>query len=106
MQISNSSQALAFALPLQRDAARERYPSEQGLQPQGSSAREAPREVRDVEEIQTARRIFNQFRSNGGDLGVLREDARQQKAAAAYRSLQTQDERAYVSAVLGIDVYA
>jgi len=105
MQVSRSNHALAYLLPLQRDAARERAPSEQVPQPPNPPSRGELREVRDVEEIQAARRIFNQFRSQG-DFSVMKENARQERAAAAYRSLQTQDEQAYVREVLGIDVYA
>lgn len=104
MQVSRSNHALAYLLPLQRDAARERVSAEQVPQPPNPSPRGELREVRDVEEIQAARRIFNQFRSRG-DFGVLKEGALQEKALAAYRSLQTQDEQAYVREVLGIDVY-
>lgn len=38
--------------------------------------------------------------------GVFAEESNQQKAVAAYQSLQQNDERDYVSEVLGIDVYA
>lgn len=65
----------------------------------------APRATRAIEDIQSAERMLNRQREQT-PYGSLAQEGRQQRAVAAYQSLQQNDERAYVSEVLGIDVYA
>ncbi|MEJ2694717.1 MAG: hypothetical protein P8166_17245 [Candidatus Thiodiazotropha sp.] len=72
------------------------------LQPPGAESRQATRAIEDIrsaEQILSSRRQQNPYEN-------LAQEGRQQKALAAYQSLQRSDERAYVSEVLGIDVYA
>ncbi len=93
------------SLPVVQESARERAAadnSSQLLQPQ---ALESPRATRAIEDIRSAERILNNRRSQNPN-GYLGQEERQQRAIAAYRALQQSDERAYVSEVLGIDVYA
>ncbi len=93
------------SLPLVQEPSRERTVADnpsQILQPQ---ALESPRATRAIEDIRTAERILNNRRSQN-PIGYQGQEERQQRAIAAYRSLQQSDERAYVSEVLGIDVYA
>jgi hypothetical protein len=70
--------------------------------PMGVESRQATRAIEDIrsaEQILSSRRQQNPYEN-------LAQEGRQQKALAAYQSLQRCDERAYVSEVLGIDVYA
>lgn len=59
----------------------------------------------EIEDIQSAERLLNR-RSAQASYNYSAQEGRQQRALAAYQSLQQSDERAYVSQVLGIDVYA
>ena len=61
--------------------------------------------TRTIEDIKQAELMLNRQRERSGYTAYA-EDARQQRAVAAYTSLQRGDERAYVSEVLGIDVFA
>ncbi len=63
------------------------------------------RPTRTVQEIREAERLLERQRSR--DAYVLdAEDSQHERAISAYQSLQQNDERNYVSEVLGIDVYA
>ena len=103
MQISRAQPYVS--LPLPQEAQRERAVPENALppvQPQGALDRRATRAIAD---IQSAQRMLNRQRTQNPYESMVRE-GRQQRALAAYQSLQQSDERAYVSEVLGIDVYA
>ncbi|MEJ2692218.1 MAG: hypothetical protein P8166_03950 [Candidatus Thiodiazotropha sp.] len=103
MQISRSQSYLS--LPLVPEAPRDRAVPENALQPvqpQGALERRA---TRAIEDIQSAQRMLNRQRAQT-PYGSIAQEGRQQRAVAAYHSLQQSDERAYVSEVLGIDVYA
>lgn len=71
------------------------------VQPPGM---QSPRAARSVEEIRSAERLAQQPKQDS--LSYMTQGGRQQRAVAAYQSLQQSDQRAYVSEVLGIDVYA
>jgi hypothetical protein len=58
-----------------------------------------------VEDIRSAERMLNRQQTQNS-YASLAQEGRQQRALAAYQSTQQNDERAYVSEVLGIDVYA
>ncbi|MCU7844658.1 MAG: endoglucanase [Candidatus Thiodiazotropha sp. (ex Monitilora ramsayi)] len=68
------------------------------------SAQES-RPSRTVDEIRQAERLLDRQRSRNA-FGALAEESNHERAITAYQSLQQNDERDYVSEVLGIDVYA
>ncbi len=103
MQITRTNPYLS--LPLAQEPPRERAASEFSTQLVQSSGVESPRAARAIDDIQTAERLLNR-RSAQTAYGYSAQEGRQQRALAAYQSLQQSDERAYVSQVLGIDVYA
>jgi len=103
MQISRTN---AFALqPLLQDQARGQDASNQTSQSLIAQSDRASLTVRSVEDVKQAERMLNRVRT-GNTYSAVAEEVRQQRAVSTYRSLQQQDERAYVSMVLGIDVYA
>lgn len=103
MQISRSQPYLS--LPLLQEAQRERAIPENALQPVQPQGVLERRATRAIEDIQSAQRMLNHRRAQNLYDSTTQE-GRQQRAVAAYQSLQQSDERAYVSEVLGIDVYA
>jgi len=103
MQIAKTNSL--YALPLLQEPARGQQSANQNPQNPLSQNGQASLTLRSVEDVKQAERMLNQVRARGV-YAPGAEDARQQRAASAYRSLQQQDERAYVSEVLGIDVYA
>jgi len=103
MQISRTNSL--SVLPLPQDQARGQHSSNQAAQSLISQSDLASQTVRSVAEVKQAERMLNRVRT-GNTYAAVTEGPRQQKAASAYRALQQQDERAYVSEVLGIDVYA
>jgi hypothetical protein len=92
------------SLPVPHEATRERAADTTALlvQPQGAESRRA---TRAVDEIRSAERTLVRQRAQERQVAWM-SAGRQQRAVAAYQSLQRSDERAYVSEVLGIDVYA
>ena len=103
MQI-NRSQSFA-TLPPPYETARERAASETGAPPVQTQVIPEPRATRAIEEIRSAERMLDRQQAYHPQ-GAAVPEGRQQRAAAAYQSWQQSDERAYVSEVLGIDVYA
>ena len=103
MQISRTNPYPS--LPMVQEPSRERTATDNTallVQPQGMESRRA---TRAIEDIRSAEQILNRRQSQNA-YGYTAQEGRQQRAAAAYQSLQQNDERAYVSEVLGIDVYA
>lgn len=103
MQINRSQNVVL--LPLTQEAPRERSAAETAVlqaPPQGAQERRA---ARAIEDIQSAQRLLDRQRQQVGYADAAQE-GRQQRAVAVYQSLQQSDERAYVSEVLGIDVFA
>jgi hypothetical protein len=83
----------------------ERPASENAALPVQSQGQEEQRATRSIEDIQSAERMLNRRRTQD-PYAVLAQDGRQQRAIEVYQTLQQDDERSYVSEVLGIDVYA
>ena len=103
MQISNT-QSLPF-LPVPKDRAHDIVRSDaapSAATPQGT---QITRATRTIEDIKQAELMLNRQRARSSYTAYA-EDPRQQRAVAAYTSLQQNDDRAYVSEVLGIDVFA
>jgi hypothetical protein len=93
------------SLPVTREAAYER-PTGQTTNLLAQPANvESRRATRSVEEIHSAERMLSRQRSQNSH-DSLAQVGRQQRAVTVYQSMQQSDERAYVSEVLGIDVYA
>jgi 16S rRNA C1402 (ribose-2'-O) methylase RsmI len=84
-----------------QDNARPDVP-QQAITPQGT---QITRAARTIEDIRQAELMLNRQREHSSYTAYA-EDSRQQRAVAAYTALQQNDERAYVSEVLGIDVFA
>lgn len=103
MQILRANPHLS--LPLVQEQTRERQPSEQMVAPVRPTDLESPRATRAIEDIQSAERMLERRQRSEHTLSQLQE-GRQQRGAAAYQALQQGEERAYVSEVLGIDVFA
>ena len=103
MQI-NRSQSFA-TLPPPREPARERTASEYSASLVQTQANQKPRATRAIEEIRSAERMLDRQRAHH-PYGAQVPEGRQQRAVAAYQNWQQSDQRAYVSEVLGIDVYA
>ncbi len=103
MQITRTNSYLS--LPSAQESQRERSASEFSTQLVQAPGVELQRATRAIEEIQSAERLLNR-RSSQASYSYSAQEGRQQRALAAYQSLQQSDERAYVSQVLGIDVYA
>lgn len=95
-----------ISLPLVQEQPRERHANEQqtALQVHPSGV-ESQRATRAIEDIQSAERMLER-RQRSEDTHTQLQEGRQQRGAAAYQALQQGEERAYVSEVLGIDVYA
>ncbi len=94
-----------YALPILQEPSRERQASQQAILPVQASGVESHRTTRAIEDIQSAQRMLERRQRAEDTPGLMRE-GRQQRGVAAYQSLQQSEERAYVSEVLGIDVYA
>jgi hypothetical protein len=76
-----------------------------GTLPVQSSGQESQRATRSVEDIRAVEHMLDRQQAQHPD-GLLTMEVRQQRAVATYQLMQQSDERAYVSEVLGIDVYA
>ena len=102
MQIARTQPYLS--LPAPHETVRERPAESSALlvQPQGTESRRATRAIDEIRSAESA--LVRQRTQDRYDFGT--QTGRQQRALAAYHSLQRSDERAYVSEVLGIDVYA
>lgn len=61
--------------------------------------------LRSVEQVKQAERLLDRQQSRSG-FTQISDDPRKQRALAFYESVQTSQERDYVSEVLGIDTYA
>ncbi len=104
MQVSNSPLALpglAVSLEQQRNAATHLV---QAL-PLASQVGRSDVTLRSVESIKQAEQVL-QRRQSERQLTQMRDDPRSQKAVSSYQSVQSGQQRDYVSEVLGIDVYA
>jgi hypothetical protein len=103
MQISNSLSLpnLAVSLEQQRNAATHFV---QTL-PLASQIGRSDTTLRSVESIKQAEQLL-QRRQSERQLTEMRDDPRSLKAVTSYQSVQSGQERDYVSEVLGIDVYA
>ncbi|MCG7896846.1 MAG: hypothetical protein JAY99_14070 [Candidatus Thiodiazotropha lotti] len=104
MQVSNSPLALpnlAVSLEQQRNAATQLV---QAL-PLASQVGRSDATLRSVESIKQAEQLL-QRRQSERQITQLRDDPHSQKAVSSYQSVQSGQERDYVSEVLGIDVYA
>jgi hypothetical protein len=66
---------------------------------------EAVPALRSVEQVRQAEQLLQRQRSTP-NLYQIGDDPRKQRALASYHSVQTNQERDYVSEVLGIDTYA
>jgi hypothetical protein len=103
MQITRTNPYLS--LPVAYETPRERPAAETAValvQPAGA---ESHRATLAIEEIRSAERMLNRARAQN-PYGSLAQEGRQHRAAATYQLMQQSDERAYVSEVLGIDVFA
>ncbi|MCG7871738.1 MAG: hypothetical protein N0C81_04515 [Candidatus Thiodiazotropha lotti] len=104
MQVTNSPLALpnlAVSLEQQRNAATQLV---QAL-PLASQVGGSDATLRSVESIKQAEQLL-QRRQSEQQLTRMRDDPQHQKAVSSYQSVQSGQERDYVSEVLGIDVYA
>jgi hypothetical protein len=61
--------------------------------------------LRSVEQVRQAEQLLQRQRSRS-HLSQISDNSRNQRALASYLSVQTNQERHYVSEVLGIDTYA
>jgi hypothetical protein len=61
--------------------------------------------VRSVEQVKQAEQMLARQRSQSR-FSQISDDPQKQRALASYQSVQTNQERDYVSEVLGIDTYA
>jgi hypothetical protein len=93
------------SLPVVQEPLRERSASDNAALPIQSQGQQERRAAMAIEDIQSAERMLNRRRTQD-PYAALAQDGRQQRAVAAYQALQQDDERSYVSEVLGIDVYA
>ena len=91
--------------PLMQEPAREHHAREQATLPLHPSATESRQTARAIEDIQSAERMLER-RQRSEDSHALSREGRQQRGLAVYQAQQQSEERAYVSEVLGIDVYA
>jgi hypothetical protein len=66
---------------------------------------EAVPALRSVEQVRQAEELLQRQRTTP-NLSQISDDPRKQRALASYQSVQTNQERDYVSEVLGIDAYA
>jgi hypothetical protein len=94
-----------FSLPLVQEQPRERHANEQAALQVHPSDVESHRATRTIQDIQSAERMLER-RQRSETAHAHLQEGRQQRGAAAYQALQQGEERAYVSEVLGIDVYA
>ena len=103
MQISHTlpPSALPLSLEQQRDASSK---IAQTL-PLVSQVGKVETTLRSVESVKQAEQVLQRHRSERG-LTQMADDPRNQRAVMSYQSVQTDQERDYVSEVLGIDVYA
>ncbi len=92
-------------LPVAQETPRERLNAEYVTPPVQPSGVVSTRATRAIEDIRSAEQLLDRRTSRSVD-AYDTQPGRQQRAVAAYQSLQRSDERAYVSQVLGIDVYA
>jgi hypothetical protein len=93
------------SLPVVHETPREHPVAETAVthvQPAGTESR---RTTLPAEEINSAERMLNRQRAQTV-YGSSVQESRQHRAVAAYQSMQQSDELAYVSEVLGVDVYA
>jgi hypothetical protein len=104
MQISHSTALpnLAISLEQQRESAA-RLPQAMPLASQ-AVGENAPI-LRSVEQVKQAEQLLQHQRSRSS-YTQINEDPRNQRALASYQSVQANQERDYVSEVLGIDTYA
>ncbi|MCU7827560.1 MAG: hypothetical protein KZQ85_00690 [Candidatus Thiodiazotropha sp. (ex Myrtea sp. 'scaly one' KF741663)] len=103
MQIGKTHTLPAFPVPL--EPSRGRAPTEVNSLAALPQVTQESRPTRAVDDIKQAERMLERQRARD-TYGTFAEESNQQKAVAAYQSLQQNDERDYVSEVLGIDVYA
>jgi hypothetical protein len=103
MQIKTHS--LAF-LPVPLDQAQTRAQSQIVPVTATGQGTQITRATRTVEDIKQAEMLLNRQRTRNGSGPIADESRQQQRALAAYQALQRDDERSYVSQVLGIDVFA
>lgn len=103
MQIAKTT-ALPL-LPVPHDQIRDRAQPDTALAATTGQGTQLTRTTRTVEDIKQAQLMLKRQHARGG-YEAIAEESRQQRAVAAYQSLQQSDERAYVSEVLGIDVFA
>jgi len=103
MQIAKTQSLPFLPVPQERvhDIARSDA-TQTAVTPQGT---QVTRATRTIEDIKQAELMLNRQRARSSYTAYA-EDPRQQRAVAAYTSLQQNDDRAYVSEVLGIDVFA
>ena len=94
-----------ITLPVVQELSRERHANEQTALQVHPSGVESQRATRTIEDIQSAERLLER-RQRSEHIHSQLQEGRQQRGAAAYQALQQGEERAYVSEVLGIDVYA
>jgi hypothetical protein len=94
-----------FSLPVVQEPLRERQTIEQAPLQVLSTEVESQQATRAIEDIQSAERLLERRQRSEQTQAQLQE-GRQQRGAAAYQALAQNEERAYVSEVLGIDVYA
>ena len=83
----------------------ERPAAEQAALPLHPSGEASRRTTRAIEDIQSAERMLERRQRSQESPALIRE-GRQQRGVGVYQSLQQDEERSYVSEVLGIDVYA
>jgi hypothetical protein len=103
MQIAKTN-ALSF-LPVPQDQVGDRAQLDAALAATTTQGTQITRATRTVEDIKQAQLMLNRQRAHS-EYEAIAEASRQQRAVTAYQSLQHSDERAYVSEVLGIDVFA
>jgi hypothetical protein len=103
MRIAKTN-ALPF-LPVPRGQVRDRAQPDSALVATTGQGTQITRATRTVEDIKQAQLMLKRQHTRSG-YETIAEASRQQRAVSAYQSLQQSDERAYVSEVLGIDVFA
>jgi hypothetical protein len=104
MQISNALTlpSLIISLEQQRESASRMA---QTVAPLVSQAGEERATSYSVEQVKQAEEVLQRQRSRP-TLSQFTDDPRKQQALSSYQSVQSSQERDYVSEVLGIDVYA
>ncbi|MEW8027974.1 MAG: hypothetical protein AB2792_19100 [Candidatus Thiodiazotropha sp.] len=103
MQISHSLTLPSMTLSLEQQ--RESAARMTQTIPLASQIGEVVPTLRSVEQVKQAEQLLQRQRSRPTFTQVS-DDPRKQRALSSYQSVQTTQERDYVSEVLGIDVYA